>query len=249
MNKNKLIIAVVLALIIGAAGGFLGGMEYQKQNQPFGMMGNFARNGQNQTGANNNDQRRMLGNSNGFRPVSGQIMSIDEKSMTIKMSDGSTKIVLLSSTTPINKESVGNKGDLMTGVTVSVFGTQNPDGSVTATAIQIGGMAMMGQNSRRQVNSGSKSADATEIVVQASNFKFDQTALTIPVGQKTRILFKNIEGVHDFVIEGMNIGTAVLQAGQQDFLEITPEKAGTYEFYCSVGSHRQMGMKGTLTVK
>jgi hypothetical protein len=38
-------------------------------------------------------------------------------------------------------------------------------------------------------------------------------------------------------------------AGASDVVEFTADKAGTFEYYCSVGNHRAMGMKGTLTVK
>ncbi|MEY4731380.1 MAG: hypothetical protein RL681_326, partial [Candidatus Parcubacteria bacterium] len=45
-----------------------------------------------------------------------------------------------------------------------------------------------------------------------------------------------------------NAATKVLTDGQSETIEFVANKAGTFEYYCSVGSHRQMGMKGTLTV-
>lgn len=56
------------------------------------------------------------------------------------MQDGSTKIIILSDQTVINKSSEGSKSDLKTGERVTTFGTENSDGSITAQNISIGGM-------------------------------------------------------------------------------------------------------------
>src|SRR6185369_11294861 len=85
------------------------------------------------------------GGRNGFRPVTGEILNADDKSITVKMMDGSTKIVLLTSTTTYNKAAQASKSDLVTGERVGVFGTANADGSVTAQNIQLNPM-MRGGN-------------------------------------------------------------------------------------------------------
>lgn len=56
------------------------------------------------------------------------------------MPDGSSKIVFISESTAINKSTAGTKADLTTGEQITVFGTQNQDGSVTARNISIGGL-------------------------------------------------------------------------------------------------------------
>lgn len=62
---------------------------------------------------------------------------MDDKSITVKLQDGSSKIVLLSNTTAYNKSATGAKSDLKTGEKVAVFGTENSDGSVTARDVQL----------------------------------------------------------------------------------------------------------------
>jgi uncharacterized cupredoxin-like copper-binding protein len=55
---------------------------------------------------------------------------------------------------------------------------------------------------------------------------------------------------HSLVIEGDGIDTAstkLLSAGDKEML-IVDLPAGTYELWCSVGSHRQSGMSVTITV-
>ncbi|MDP2860713.1 MAG: DUF5666 domain-containing protein [bacterium] len=71
-------------------------------------------------------------------PVSGEIIGRDDKSITVKLQDGTSRIVMFSDNTPINKASEGTKEDLKVGEKVTVFGTENSDKSVTAQNIQLG---------------------------------------------------------------------------------------------------------------
>jgi hypothetical protein len=130
MNKNVIII-VIIAVVIGAA-GFFGGLQYEKsQRTQTGQF--FAAGGQ---GAGRRAGQNGGPNAN-FRPVRGDILSSDDKSITVKMTDGSTRIVLLSGTTTIMQATSAAKTDLTPGKTVMVIGTQNTDGSVTAQSIQL----------------------------------------------------------------------------------------------------------------
>jgi ribosomal protein L2 len=132
--KNNVIIITVLVAIIAAGAGFFGGMQYQKSQRPAG--GQFA-NRQFGQGSQGQFVRRN-GQSGGA--VIGQILSLDDKSITVKMPDGSSKIVILSEATAINKQAEGTKSDLKTGENVAVFGSANADGSVTAQNIQLNPM-------------------------------------------------------------------------------------------------------------
>ena len=80
------------------------------------------------------------GNGGGNRPVVGEILSMDATTITIKMQDGSSKIVLLSDKTVFNKSTEGSKADLRTGTRIAASGTDNSDGSVTASTVQINPM-------------------------------------------------------------------------------------------------------------
>ena len=129
MKNSNLVLMVLIALIVGGA-AFFGGMKYQQGKRQVFTNGQF----DNMTGARggNSNVRRMGGGQ-----VIGEILSQDDKSITVKLADGSSKIVLFSATTNINKASEGTKADLTTGSKVAVFGTTNTDGSVTAQNIQI----------------------------------------------------------------------------------------------------------------
>lgn len=138
--KNNQIIVIVLLIVVGG-GAFFGGMQYQKSKQSsfFGQFGNNGFQGQG---------RGMMGGNraNGFRPVNGEIISSDDKSITVKLADGSTKIIILSDSTVINKEAKAAKSDLKTGEKVAVFGQTNSDGSVTAQSVQLNPNIRMGLN-------------------------------------------------------------------------------------------------------
>ena len=127
--KNSIIITIIVALVVGG-GAFFGGMKYQQSKQPSFMRQGGAGTQGIRTGANN-----RIGA--GFRPVNGEIISADDKSITVKLQDGSSKIILFSDKTEINKAAEATKDDLKTGEKVAVFGQENSDGSVTAQNIQI----------------------------------------------------------------------------------------------------------------
>lgn len=85
-------------------------------------------------------------------------------------------------------------------------------------------------------------------VIEGKNFRFTPNELSVNRGDTVRITFKSIDMFHDLRFDGLDIGTNVLAAGQQETIEFIATEPGTFEFYCSVNTHRQMGMVGTLTV-
>jgi nitrosocyanin len=88
-----------------------------------------------------------------------------------------------------------------------------------------------------------------EFTVSGSNFAFTPNAMTVKKGDKVRITFKNSNGSHDLKIDEFNVNTGILASGVQKTVEFTADKTGSFQYYCSVGSHRAMGMWGTLTVQ
>ena len=88
-----------------------------------------------------------------------------------------------------------------------------------------------------------------EFAVSGKNFSFTPASMEVNVGDRVKITFTNQGGNHDLVVDGYNIRTKVLGASQSETIEFVADKAGNFEYYCSVGTHRQMGMKGTLVVK
>ena len=117
MNKNVLLSIIA---VVGLGLGFFGGMQYQKGKTTsfttFAGAGANGGNAQFRRGANGtNGTFGGNGAANGFRPVTGSIISADAKSITVKMQDGSSKIVLLTGSTTIGKNTTATSQDLTTG--------------------------------------------------------------------------------------------------------------------------------------
>lgn len=119
MNKKYLIIFGITIIVIGVA-SFYGGTKYELQRSP----------------AQRGQQIRNNRVAN-FRPISGEIISIGENTITTKLDSGSSKIILFSPKTDINKAASVSATELKTGEKVSVVGQENTDGSVTAQSIQL----------------------------------------------------------------------------------------------------------------
>lgn len=121
---NKILIALAVLLVGGI--GFYGGMRYQ-QNK-----------GSSQTAAGRGAFRQgtgMMGRNGGT--VRGEITNADNKSISVKLSDGSSKLVILSNSTAIFEATAASKTTLQAGKQVLVFGTTNSDGSITASNVQL----------------------------------------------------------------------------------------------------------------
>jgi len=123
--------------VVGA-GAFYGGMKYgQSKNSSNNLTG---QNFQNLTPAQRQQllqNRSGTGRGNGSNLLTGEVISADQQSLTIKMLDGSSKIVFFSASTIVSKTAGGSTSDIKIGNQVMVSGQQNSDGSYTAQNIQI----------------------------------------------------------------------------------------------------------------
>ncbi len=88
-----------------------------------------------------------------------------------------------------------------------------------------------------------------EFTVTGQNFSFTPSTITVNKGDKVKITFKNTSGFHDFKIDEFGVAAPQAKSPNTSVLEFTANKTGSFQYYCSVGSHRSMGMWGTLTVK
>jgi hypothetical protein len=131
--KNAKVIVPIILVLVGLGAGFFGGYQYRNYVLRRGFSGQVG------TGNFQRFTGTRTGTGAGARggAVTGSILSIDTNSMTVKMSDGSTKIVIFSGSTTYSNTVTGVQTDLKVGGTVLVTGPANSDGSVTATNVQI----------------------------------------------------------------------------------------------------------------
>ncbi|HVZ10895.1 MAG TPA: DUF5666 domain-containing protein [Candidatus Paceibacterota bacterium] len=138
MNKKFLVGGIAVAVVI-AGGAFFGGYKYAQSKSPFARLGNGNQQFRFQaTGANQNGTAMVGGRTVQFGGGTfGEILDISGSQMTIKLADGSSRVVILSNSTNISKTAAGSTSDLKVGDSVSVMGTTNSDNTVTAQQIQI----------------------------------------------------------------------------------------------------------------
>ncbi len=123
----------ILACVLVAGGAFYGGMQYASaKTKSTGSTGQFRQGGAFGGQGRNGGTGRANG---GF--VNGEVLSKDDKSVTIKLTSGGSKIVFFTTSTHVGKLVDGTADDLAVGKTVTVTGDANSDGSVTAQSIQI----------------------------------------------------------------------------------------------------------------
>lgn len=147
-------------------------------------------------------------------------------------------------------------------------------GSGLMVAFLAGGFLLIGQNSNNQPTTteqvkdeitqpqASESAQTSEtatgsantegmkeIIVEGSNFKFVPAEIKVKKGEKVKITFKNTNGFHDFVIPELKVATKQANSPTEEVVEFTAVTTGTFEYYCSVGKHKDMGMVGKFIVE
>jgi nitrite reductase (NO-forming) len=88
-----------------------------------------------------------------------------------------------------------------------------------------------------------------EFTVIGSNFTFTPNTIEVKPGDTVKITFQSATGFHDLTLDEFAVATKQLKAGESETVQFVADKTGSFEYYCSVGNHRAMGMKGTLTVK
>ncbi len=114
-------------------------------------------------------------------------------------------------------------------------------------------------------SSGSDSSEGVEdntdsgsydvlFVLEGENFKFmkdgvDNPELKVNEGDVVRVEFTSVGGFHDFVLDEFSAATKQVNVGGSTFVEFVADRKGSFEYYCSVGSHRQAGMKGMFVVE
>jgi hypothetical protein len=151
MPKKMIGIMIAISVISAVVGGGVGFVAAQKMllskmtqadvpNMAFGQgMQGSSGGRQFVTSKGGNGQGngpRMAGDFAG-RGTFGEITAMDDKSITVKMPDGGSKIVMLADSTTFEATTKAQKSELKTGQHVRVTGSTNSDGSLTAQTVML----------------------------------------------------------------------------------------------------------------
>lgn len=94
------------------------------------------------------------------------------------------------------------------------------------------------------------SGEAREIEVSGDEYRFAPKQIAAKAGEKLRIKFTNNGTLpHNFTIAELGVATRTISPGQSETVEFTVEADTALTFYCSIGSHRALGMEGELTIE
>jgi len=142
---RKTLLSIIALAVIGG-GAFYGGMKYgQSTRQNPALYKERDLGGQNLSpeqrqqlfqGNIGGSFQRGIGGGAGTNFLSGEVITKDEQSLTLKMPDGGSKIVFFSGSTKILKTTDGSIDDIGMGEQIMVSGEQNSDGSYTTQTIQ-----------------------------------------------------------------------------------------------------------------
>jgi plastocyanin len=115
-----------------------------------------------------------------------------------------------------------------------------------------GGSSSGGGASTQPADTGGGGGGAQTLRIAADPggaLKFDKSSLTAKAGKVTIVMDNPSDLPHAVEIEGNGVeveGETVEKGGVSK--ASGDLKAGQYEFYCPVDSHKEAGMEGTLTV-
>ncbi|OHB10015.1 MAG: hypothetical protein A3G05_01850 [Candidatus Zambryskibacteria bacterium RIFCSPLOWO2_12_FULL_45_14] len=88
-----------------------------------------------------------------------------------------------------------------------------------------------------------------EFTIDAAPYSFTPNTISVNLGDTVKITLKNTKGTHDLKIDEFGVATRTLNVGEEQTITFVADKSGTFEYYCSIGNHRAMGMVGALTVR
>ena len=81
----------------------------------------------------------------------------------------------------------------------------------------------------------------------AGNFFFEPSTMRVKAGDTVNVFFSENSGTHDLTIDEIGFSERVVDGGSMTFT--APSTPGSYAYYCSIGSHRALGMEGVLIVE
>ena len=139
--KQKVHIVWALVALVALGGGYLWGKA--SSARPSYGAGQFGASGQ-----FGSSTRRFA--ANGQTLTTGQISQMDSSSITLQLPNGNSEVVFYSSSTEVTEPTTVPVSQLSVGSNVAIGATQNSDGSLTASSIQVRPAGVPGGNGGRQ---------------------------------------------------------------------------------------------------
>ena len=92
-------------------------------------------------------------------------------------------------------------------------------------------------------------SEVKTFTITGAPFEFSVKEIRVKQGDTVVINFSSTTGFHDWVVDAFNSRTAQVNPGTPTSVTFVASEIGSFEYYCSVGNHRAMGMVGSLIVE
>jgi nitrosocyanin len=99
------------------------------------------------------------------------------------------------------------------------------------------------------VPSAVSASKVVTIAVRGGSYYFTPNEIKVKKGDTVKVVFTNDGGMHNFLLDAFNVSMDPIKVGESKTLTFVADKTGSFEYYCGVGKHRQMGQKGILVVE
>jgi hypothetical protein len=134
--SQRLVGVALISLAVGAGGGYFAGVSTARKSEwrPERFAAGFDRD---QTGNRTGIGARPGGIGRGAGMTRGELIQVGEGSLTVKLPDGGSRIVLIDDSVQVTSCSQGDASILRVGQQVMATGSVGSDGSVAAESVQI----------------------------------------------------------------------------------------------------------------
>jgi len=95
------------------------------------------------------------------------------------------------------------------------------------------------------------SSGGGKITIEMGEYYYKPSTITASPGQSVTVTLKNVGSLqHNLYIDAINATSEMVDPGKSaDFTFTAPSQAGSYDFWCTVAGHKELGMVGKLEVK
>lgn len=125
-----------------------------------------------------------------------------------------------------------------------------PAGGMGAMNMSTQKAPVLSDQQKQQIADGVSTASTEKTFnITGGNYYFIPNKITVNKGDQVTFIFTNAGGIHDLVIDELNVKTPISHTAEATTVTFTATKVGSFVYYCSLPGHKQKGMWGTLTVK
>ena len=123
--------------------------------------------------------------------------------------------------------------------------------SILALAGAYGAGIFKNNTSSMSTTNDNGNKDIVSYAIDMNNYSFSPNLIAAEPGETLKVKITSHNGNHDLKIDAFKFDSGVLENGQSKIFEIKVpiDAKGEYEFYCSIGNHKAMGMVGKFQIK